>query len=1011
MKQTKRNIFFKVIKMVLFILTIIITLSIISSKNGDVEASSASNRTFMLYNGKNKNLEPEASNGIDWRGHYVYWGEGTSNMKWQILDTASTEYATEYTKRPSLLILSGGLGQTQFSKASNPKGKDYSESELHWYLEYKYRPIGENNTVGYGVGLYALNGSSNIGAAYTDTYNDATFSGMGWFAPTGKMMGNTSYGFKPVKTPDKARSTNIKSDYWLSSYASSPTNDNVGIVKGDTGSLDGKSPNSTIETRAAANIDTGTIAFISDANVDKPNTLSEVKESNSKDWELTISCPSSFGGLFLDATGYARIDETKIRFEYLNLNSDIAAKDYIMSAIITDKDENIIQYGKVAEGIDFERKAYGYVTIPEDFNKNGYKLYVFEETRRAGNLIDFTGSLESILVEDLESINVKTPPANNTYKNNQAFNTAGMVIEAKYTNGKTETITDYTVSPEVLHAGDTEVTISYTKFGITKTVTVPITVIDTVTNKNIMFYNWDKTNLEPQASTGMDWRGHYLYWGKDPTKKWQILNIASREYTGIDKPGLLILSGSLGKIGYYKKETYVNEKCDLLLGSGSLEWNATLGSSNAAGAEAYYKVEYNRELQDNTFNNLKWFIPPGRLMANRFNGFETATKVDKARYTNVDDNDFYWLSSSAGGYWGVVYLQKEREGVIAGTIKSDAPHNTRVASNIDTQSILFISDAKKGKSKILSNVTDSENTEWKLTLKDTSQELIVSDAERISTTKVNFKYTKKGSGNAISAIITDKEGNLVQYGKVSDAEDFGTATITLPDKFDENEYKLKVFSEILNENTLTDYAGDFKEIQMKLSSPTPIVTESSKTASSITIEPLSNTDKYGEAQYSIDGTHWLASNDFNGLKADTEYTIYAKYVGMGNHIESDIGSKKIKTNPAVYTISIPKEAIAGSEAVDVKVNSEEAFELGYEGKIQISITNDTRPYVILQRENSDETIQSMMEVKNVDLTSGIIANFTKNDDLIPLKFKEPTNTNILAGIYKGTVIFKIEYKQ
>ena len=77
----------------------------------------------------------------------------------------------------------------------------------------------------------------------------------------------------------------------------------------------------------------------------------------------------------------------------------------------------------------------------------------------------------------LVSIIILTAPTTTTYKYGTAFNPAGMVVQAIYSNGKIETITDYTYSPTGNLTHDTSaITISYTEKKITATVQQEITV-------------------------------------------------------------------------------------------------------------------------------------------------------------------------------------------------------------------------------------------------------------------------------------------------------------------------------------------------------------------------------------------------------------------------------------------------------------------------------------------------------------------------------------------------------
>ena len=77
----------------------------------------------------------------------------------------------------------------------------------------------------------------------------------------------------------------------------------------------------------------------------------------------------------------------------------------------------------------------------------------------------------------LSSIAVTTAPTTTSYTAGQAFNAAGMVVTATYSDGTTAAVTDYTFAPVgALATDNTSVTITYTKDGVTKTATQAITV-------------------------------------------------------------------------------------------------------------------------------------------------------------------------------------------------------------------------------------------------------------------------------------------------------------------------------------------------------------------------------------------------------------------------------------------------------------------------------------------------------------------------------------------------------
>ena len=77
----------------------------------------------------------------------------------------------------------------------------------------------------------------------------------------------------------------------------------------------------------------------------------------------------------------------------------------------------------------------------------------------------------------LSAIAVITAPAKTIYTVGDTFDPAGMVVKATYSNGATANVTGYTCSPTALNTVGTQaITVSYTERGVTKTVTLTVTV-------------------------------------------------------------------------------------------------------------------------------------------------------------------------------------------------------------------------------------------------------------------------------------------------------------------------------------------------------------------------------------------------------------------------------------------------------------------------------------------------------------------------------------------------------
>ncbi len=80
-------------------------------------------------------------------------------------------------------------------------------------------------------------------------------------------------------------------------------------------------------------------------------------------------------------------------------------------------------------------------------------------------------------VVTLSSIEITKAPTKTTYNAGEKFDKTGMKVTAKYSDGTSKEVTNYTYTPtEALKTSDTKVTVSYTEDGVTKTAEQKITV-------------------------------------------------------------------------------------------------------------------------------------------------------------------------------------------------------------------------------------------------------------------------------------------------------------------------------------------------------------------------------------------------------------------------------------------------------------------------------------------------------------------------------------------------------
>ena len=93
-----------------------------------------------------------------------------------------------------------------------------------------------------------------------------------------------------------------------------------------------------------------------------------------------------------------------------------------------------------------------------------------------GKVFNMTGGNGGGGALKLETLTITKQPNKTIYKSGESFDPTGMVVTAGYGYGLTSDVTGYTISPQVLTDGVTEVTVTYTEGRITKTASVPVTV-------------------------------------------------------------------------------------------------------------------------------------------------------------------------------------------------------------------------------------------------------------------------------------------------------------------------------------------------------------------------------------------------------------------------------------------------------------------------------------------------------------------------------------------------------
>lgn len=184
-----------------------------------------------------------------------------------------------------------------------------------------------------------------------------------------------------------------------------------------------------------------------------------------------------------------------------------------------------------------------------------------------------------------------------------------------------------------------------------------------------------------------------------------------------------------------------------------------------------------------------------------------------------------------------------------------------------------------------------------------------------------------------------------------------------------------------------------------------------------------------KAEVKMDGGYWatvINSVTYAALKAGTSYRVWGRCSavavqpdGSGGSFAAEI-SKELRTEDAVYTISIPSRLEAGGNKAEICVDDTQPFELGNRGKVNVFIAENTNGYdgnVKLERENAYNAVTSVLKVGENKLDSGQITSFDYRDYIegavtIQADAPKPADGTVIpAGQYRGTVTFQITYEQ
>ncbi|MDY2934264.1 MAG: DUF6273 domain-containing protein [Anaerovoracaceae bacterium] len=324
---------------------------------------------------------------------------------------------------------------------------------------------------------------------------------------------------------------------------------------------------------------------------------------------------------------------------------------------------------------------------------------------------------------------------------------------------------------------------------------------------------------------------HYIYYGKwkgNPIK-WLVLD----DKTNTGKDGFFLLSEGL--IDVWQK---FDDNSTKWQGSSAQKWCEDFaGVSGDSVPDAFTSVERDAILET-AKSDAKYISEPDSIGGTfTFDAYENILNGDKVFYLSAEEAesskygkpidstfDDNWHLRSYIDATFVGYCPKGGS-IIDKTLRTNRDH-PRPAFNLGKSEIVFASSAEGGKTDAatdsnLTAVGDWSGNTWKLTLRDSSRSFRASadkaNAKPGETISINYSGAKTGDNEYVSAIIMDRNDELLYYGRIAQNSADGRAQITVPQDLEPGRYALRVFSEQYNGECNTDYVSEFVNLSFSIS--------------------------------------------------------------------------------------------------------------------------------------------------------------------------------------------------
>ena len=347
---------------------------------------------------------------------------------------------------------------------------------------------------------------------------------------------------------------------------------------------------------------------------------------------------------------------------------------------------------------------------------------------------------------------------------------------------------------------------------------------------------YDSTNGYDHIYMGY-WTAPDSYTTSSPIK-WRVLD----DQTNTGASGLFLLSDVLLGTGINGDVYFDNNGSNVWQNSTAQAWCKdfageegaitnvtdafTAGELGAVLATTKSDQEYIHPLfvfsaSENILNGDKVFFLSAEEAMNEAYGFsENASRV--ANYGTSEK--LWWLRSPCTNYGfdyaGAIYYD--------GYVDYDLPDYVlaaRPAFNLDLNAVLFTSAAvggKHGTTGTIAEISTSNVTEWKLTLKDSSRSGFTAETtgKNGDTLTVSYSGATTGANEYISVMIADSTGAYTHYGRNKNITDAANASGSVEidlSGIDMTDKTLYVFNEQYNggandDTKLTDYASNFEDV-------------------------------------------------------------------------------------------------------------------------------------------------------------------------------------------------------